>query len=85
MQVQLGIDGVASEAHQCLWCCLQTDRQLTLTKELKPKFKITGGMIGILINISRFETAIQSTPLRETPLRDLKAFYKVSSICFSTL
>lgn len=54
MRLQLGRDGKGSETQQCLWCCLQTDRQLTLFKELNPKFKITGGMMGILIDISRF-------------------------------
>lgn len=53
MQLQLGRDGVASETHQCLWWCLQIDRQLTLMKELNPNFKIIGAMTGILINISR--------------------------------
>lgn len=54
MQLQLRRDGVASETHQCLWWCLQTDRQLTLMKELNPNFKISGAVIGFLINRSRF-------------------------------
>lgn len=54
MQLQLGRDGVASETHQHLWYCLQTDRQLTLMKELNTTFKIIGGMTGVWINISRF-------------------------------
>lgn len=54
MQLQQGRDGVASKTHQYLWYCLQTNRQLTIFKELNPKFQMTAGITGVLINISRF-------------------------------
>lgn len=49
MQLQQASKGVASETY-----CLQTNRQLTLFKELKPNFQMTAGITGGLINIGRF-------------------------------
>lgn len=49
MQLQQASKRVTSETY-----CLQTNRQLTLFKELKPNFQMTAGITGGLINIGRF-------------------------------